>query len=398
MATVVKRWNANSEDNNNLAKLFKEGKLDPKHITTKDIKKAHSSFPHTTYTNFAVLYKGKCNQWNLEQDLSGSRKSGPSRGSVQKGGNRHKKATTGTIEDFLHDNGEDDDDFEVGEADNEDDDDDAEDIDSGDEEVVAEEAIVEETSKRRARKKAAAKKKAEDEEILTEQLSKMSVSKKPYCMDIPCPHIMYDYVDYGNQIVTIDFLVPNQHRRHFRLQVKDNKTLELKVVVPDIFYDPVRLLAQYGHKSNFNKNSAKATAFQSRCKAIKKKEGAKVEKEIAAGEVEEITEVYSSVQSIELPFAVEEELYTGHRGKAQGYEVFLLNNDDEVLAAEMGDGGTEFSVLSVDMKKMEDKPKKKPKGSMRRVVIVNRKTLADKEDTDSEAEDEAEGEGGGMGE
>ena len=232
-----------------------------------------------------------------------------------------------------------------------------------------------------------------EEENITQQLAKMTISKKPYSMDIQCPYIVYEYLDYGKTVATIDFLVPNQHRRFFALEILDNKQLQLKITVPDLFYDPARLMLQCGHKRNFHKNSAKATVFQKQCKELKKKEGVKTKRQTTDGDVEEITEVHSSVQCIELPFPVEEELYKGHMGKGEGFEVFILENDDEVLLLEMEEGdSTDFFLLSVDVVKLEEKEKKKTKGLMRRVATANRKTLAAREDSDSEAEVEEEGE------
>ena len=81
----------------------------------------------------------------------------------------------------------------------------------------------------------------------------MTISKKPYSMDIQCPYIMCEYLDYGKTVATIDFLVPNQHRRFFSLEILDNKQLQLKITVPGIFCDPARLMLQCGHKRNFHK-------------------------------------------------------------------------------------------------------------------------------------------------
>ena len=46
----------------------------------------------------------------------------------------------------------------------------------------------------------------------------MTISKKPCSVDIQCPHIVHECLDYGKTVATIDFLVPNQHRRFFALE------------------------------------------------------------------------------------------------------------------------------------------------------------------------------------
>ena len=72
-----KKGNWNEVDDAKLAKLFKDGDLDPQKLETADIKKAHLHWPHKKYSSFATLYRRKCKKWNLGGLLTGKRR-GPS--------------------------------------------------------------------------------------------------------------------------------------------------------------------------------------------------------------------------------------------------------------------------------------------------------------------------------
>ena len=207
-----------------------------------------------------------------------------------------------TIEDFEDDDDSNGSDFEDADAE--------EDIElEADEEVAAEEAELKSTPKQKARAKKIAAIKEDSVEELSEQVSKMTLQKGSYSMSITCPYIMYDYVDHGRKLVSVDFLVPNQHRRFFRLGIVDNKILELRIVIPKTFYNAGRLMAAHADNKRFTKDTHKATAFAQKCQEIVKETGAVVKFDHDTGE-EEI-EVFSGVQQVALPFDVKEDLYRG---------------------------------------------------------------------------------------
>ncbi len=230
---------------------------------------------------------------------------------------------------------------------------------SGDEEVVKEDT-------KRPAKQAARKKAVEEQaEDLTEQLSKMSVSSTRYSMDFKCPYIMYDYTEDDRECVSVDFLVPNQHRRFFRIKVQPGgKALELEIVVPPIFYDKHRVLYASNGDDDININTNKVTAFAKACKAIVKEKGQDLHG--TTGDVEDEKEIISAKQVIQLPFAVEETLWCGIANNREGFEVIPVENDDVVLFNEMREALC-FFILTVDMVKPEATARK-PRGAMRKMV------------------------------
>ena len=64
--------------------------------------------------------------------------------------------------------------------------------------------------------KTAARKKVFEEEF-SENFTTMSIksSSAPYGMEFKVPYLRYDYLEEGRKVVSVDFLVPNQHRRFF---------------------------------------------------------------------------------------------------------------------------------------------------------------------------------------
>jgi hypothetical protein len=178
-------------------------------------------------------------------------------------------------------------------------------------------------------------------------------------MDFKCPYIMYDYVDRGWKVVTVDFLVPNQHHRFFWLSINIKKTLGLKIVVPPVFYCPTCIAGEHGLEEGFNQNTHKATAFHLRCMEIKKDLGVATNDEDA-----DEYEVCAGTQCVQLPFECEDEFYRGG-SSGEGYEILVLDNDDEKLYNELGEV-SQFFILSVDMVHVE-KEKVRVVGAMRKV-------------------------------
>ena len=289
-----------------------------------------------------------------------------------------KKEKTFTINDFEFNEDEEGEDCTAeaeGEEEEEDDDLDIEEEDSN----------SKPSPKQVARKKALqAKKEANDVEELTEKVSTMTVQSKPYDMSIRCPYIMCDYVEHSRDVVSVDFLVPNQHRRFFRLEIRDNKQLALVVVVPSIFYQKLRPLAHAESQGNkkFNKNTAKNTAFTKVCEKIIEECGTTIVK----GDEEEEIEVYEGEQIIELPFEVEEVLWQGPKGDREGFEIVAAESEDDVLFSELGEVTDQF-VLSVDCVVPKKEKKKKARGTMAKLESPT------KGHVDSDEEEEAEEEG-----
>ena len=297
----------------------------------------------------------------------------------------------GTIEDFLDDEDEDGSDFEGAvQSDVElEVDDDASDDEEDSKPKAKEKEKPQDTPKKKARAKKIKEIKENKEEVddLTDQLSKMTLQKGSYSMAIMCPYIMHDYVEQGRKLVSVDFLVPNQHRRFFRLSIVDNKILELKIIIPKTFCNAGRMMAANADKKKFSKDTHKATAFSEKCKEVVKEMGVAVKIDHDTGE-EEI-EVSSGVQQIVLPFEVEEDLCRGKKDEGDGYEVLGFENDDDVLFAELNEVSTHLFILSVDVasneKKKKKKKKKKARGAMRKIKspIKNYSNSSEEEDEDA---------------
>ena len=274
---------------------------------------------------------------------------------------RKKGSKSTTLEDLF--NEEDDKDFDP-EAEEEDDiEDDSGSVGSGDEEVIKSGTAA--TKKKPRPAKEAARKKVLKEESLEQAFSNMSIQATPFSMEFKCPYIMYSYMEHGRQCVSIDFLVPNQHRRTFRLSVANNKVLELGIVVPPIFYDPRRMLAANEFDKGFNRNTNKATAFEKQCKEIVKKHGKEIEN--PTDDDSDDVEVCVGKQCVKLPFDVEEDLWRGPLGDQDGFEVQVFENDDNTLTDELGQT-TEYFILSVDMVSVEKEKPKKARGTIRKIT------------------------------
>lgn len=295
---------------------------------------------------------------------------------VSSAGAGRKRKETGTIADFLDDEDEDGSDFDPKEQDEED--------------LELSEDEKKPSAKQSARKKKIQQLKESGVEELTEQLSTMSVQKKSFDLSIKCPCIMYDYVDHNRKVVSVDLLVPNQHRRFFRLEVQGGKTLVVKVVIPKVFYNRKRILTANAGNKRFNKNSHKATAFSQLCKQIVKDLGKQTHPPGDGDDSDEEAnvEVCDGEQCIELPFEVEDELYRGHKGLGKGYEVVALENEDDVLFAELEEP-TDLFVLSVDLVSVE-KTKKTAKGSMRKLKSPSKYDDSSEEDEEDDGEGEME--------
>jgi hypothetical protein len=99
----------------------------------------------------------------------------------------------------------------------------------------------------------------------------MSVSSKKYNMGFHNPYIMYQYVEEdGNQLVSIDVLVPCVHHRFIRPSSIHSSGMyfDLGIVVPGLFWQADRLLAANKEEGGFNKNTHKTAAFQQAAKKI----------------------------------------------------------------------------------------------------------------------------------
>jgi hypothetical protein len=76
-------------------------------------------------------------------------------------------------------------------------------------------------------------------------------------------------------------------------------------------------------------------------------------------------EVLSGAQRFKLPFKVEPDYYTADGG--EGWEIQVFDNDDVRLLEELDGDAMCFFVLSVSLVSVEKAPKKKRKGTMRRI-------------------------------
>jgi hypothetical protein len=264
------------------------------------------------------------------------------------GPRKKKEANKGeakTIGDFLDDDGTDDNDFEPGADESI-----AEDIESEDEEVVGEEEATEMPAK-----KAPAKKKSTTTDDLSEDVAKMSLrlAVSDFSMDFRCPFIMFQYTKHGRKIVTVNFFIPTVHKRHVRVKIgTDQASVELRLVVPPLFYNPDRQLFANADDDGFNHDTHKATAFQEVVQEI----------EQTANDVDE---VMGTPQIVKLPFTVEADFWKPSY-EDEGWEIELHDNDDRELEKDIG-GTADLFILTVDCVSIE-KPKTKSKGKMRKIV------------------------------
>ena len=68
----MKCWSISNDAE--LLKLLKEGKINSTGIAAKTIESVHAKrFPEFPYRNFCVLYRKKCQKWELEKTLTGKR-------------------------------------------------------------------------------------------------------------------------------------------------------------------------------------------------------------------------------------------------------------------------------------------------------------------------------------
>lgn len=68
-----KKWS--KEDDAKLLSLFKSKQIDPDITDLQSVKRAHQRhFPEREYKNFGPLFRKKCAEFNLTQDLNGARK------------------------------------------------------------------------------------------------------------------------------------------------------------------------------------------------------------------------------------------------------------------------------------------------------------------------------------
>jgi hypothetical protein len=184
---------------------------------------------------------------------------------------------------------------------------------------------------------------------------------KRFSMAFQCPFILYDYVNDGRKVVSVDFLIPPVHRRHVRLKIReDGSALEFSIVVPSGFTDPGRLMAAHTYKAGFNQNSHKATAFQFAAREIVKTCS------------NEFDEIIVGKQVVKLPFKCETEFYNGflEYDADGGWEVQLFQHFDPILTDELGGAVPELFILSVDLVSVEQAPTPKTKGTMRRVTTT----------------------------
>jgi hypothetical protein len=129
--------------------------------------------------------------------------------------------------------------------------------------------------------------------------SKMTTTFKRFSMGFQCPFILYDYVNDGRKVVSVDMLIPPVHRRHVRLKIRDDGlALEVSIVVPSVFCDPGRLISANTHNDDFNHNTHKSTAFQAAAQQIKK------------SSTNGIDEVLGPKMVVKLPFKCETDFYT----------------------------------------------------------------------------------------
>ena len=225
-----------------------------------------------------------------------------------------------------------------------------------DEEASVSIPVAEQASSKMPAKKPAASKKVSSINELSKSVGKMKISKR-FSMSFRCPWLLYDHVINGRDILTAEFLIPNVHRRWIKVKVDPCGTkLYLTIVVPTLFYEKSRVLAANVDDTEFNRNTSKATRFAAVCKEIAKT-------------ADDDDNVWEDPQVINLPFQVEEQLFTTTRDADDAWGVELYDNDDAVLVDEMG-GHTDFFILRVDMLSAEKKVPVKSKGRMRRITAA----------------------------
>eukprot|EP00957_Ditylum_brightwellii_P091281 6950963-Ditylum_brightwellii.AAC.1 len=125
------------------------------------------------------------------------------------------------------------------------------------------------TPKQKARSKKVKEINDEDDNLAS-QVAKMSVQKKSYDTTIICPYIIYTYTDHRHNLVSVDFIVPNQHCCFFQFVVIDNKILEMKVIIPSTVYNAGQMPTAIEDNTRFNRDTHKTTTFAAMCKPIEK--------------------------------------------------------------------------------------------------------------------------------
>jgi hypothetical protein len=167
------------------------------------------------------------------------------------------------------------------------------------------------------------------------------------------PYIMYQYVEDGYQLVSIDVLVPCVHHRFIPPAIHSSGMFfYLGIAVPKFFWQANSLLAANKEEGGFNNNTHKETSFQQAAK--------KIQEDFNTFETEE---VLSGTQHFKLPFKVEPDYYTGDGGK--GWEVQIFDNDDRHFYDKLDGEVMGCFVLSVNLVSVEKPRKQKHKGTMR---------------------------------
>ena len=291
--------------------------IDTRDLSCKTIKAINDQhFPEFDYANFGPLYRKKARAWNLEQELAGSR----------------RQETTSTASSTSVDDEEEQEDEEDFAAD--------QDIDNEELDGLLSNA------------------KKDPLETIQSSLSSLSINKKSakmaarkeaatsadFSMDFRYPYLMYQYIAEGQEWVSVDFLVPTQSEKNFRVAVRNNGTLSVGTIVPKFFTEDGRMQAAHEADDKFNINTHKATAQSTLCDKIQKN----FENDLS-------DDIMGTPQLVKLPIPVEDEVAK--------WECQLFASDEHAFAEEL-QTDIYYSVLSVDLKGKEKK-KKKVKGKVR---------------------------------
>ena len=121
-----------------------------------------------------------------------------------------------------------------------------------------------------AKKKGTTAKKSKVVDTLTESTSTMKVSDFNKMFELP--YMIIKHMDHGQKLATVELLLVSVHCRHVHVEILPCGTvLEVKIVVPKLFYNPVRTqLANDDGSGLFNVNTNKAISFQAICNEVTK--------------------------------------------------------------------------------------------------------------------------------
>ena len=348
MATPAK-WGA--ADDEKLFALFRKGSrnggcssTDYSKQNIEAIRQRH--FPERTYRNFAVQYRKKGSQFNINQAVTGGKKSWQSKkqlaviafvscflthsfssfhfGSARKKGEKKSKRKSASDTESASEEEDDDDEQE----------DDFKEVDT----------------KPPAQEKSSNHSFEDHTGNLSDKLSKMTVSNSnPFDLQVKFPYLMYTYKEDDRDRVTYDFLVVAQGQQLYRPSVPEGGTeLHVGMVLPKFFIDRTRLLDAKAGDQSFTANTHKVTAFTDLV--------AKVEKSVGIDDDNRDSEAFeflAAPMKLKTPFPVEEEIL---EWEMQAFQ----SNDEEFTDA---CAGIQYHfILTVTLQSVVKKKAKKAGG------------------------------------